>query len=238
MVEVSEFFSKKPFAVVAHRGASSYEPENTIRAIEKAIDMDADAVEVDVRLSKDHVPVVIHDETLNRTTNGSGRVDSYTSEQLKNFDAGKGEKIPLLSEVLDVVRGQVCLLLELKEVHASKYALRIVENKGMLNQVVFISFYEDALKAVVEANPGTYRGIIYAKPGHFILIAKRIGCVAVMPHYRLASFKTVEFAHRLKLKVNAWTVDDLETARELVGRGVDSVTTNKPDLIINLRRTL
>ncbi|MBS7618882.1 glycerophosphodiester phosphodiesterase, partial [Candidatus Bathyarchaeota archaeon] len=94
-MEFSEFFSKKPFTVVAHRGASGYEPENTIKAIEKAIDMNADAVEVDVRLSKDGVPVVIHDETLNRTTNGSGRVDSYTSEQLKNFDAGKGEKIPL-----------------------------------------------------------------------------------------------------------------------------------------------
>lgn len=237
-METSEFFSKKPFAVVAHRGASTYEPENTIKAIEKAIDMDVDAVEVDVRLSKDYMPVVIHDETLDRTTNVSGRVDSYTSEQLKNFDAGKGEKIPLLSEVLDVVRGQVCLLLELKEVHASKYALRIVKNKGVLNQVMFISFYEDALKAVAEANPGTYRGLIYAKPGDFILTAKRIGCLAVMPHYRLASLKTVEFAHRLKLKVNVWTVDDLETARELAWRGVDSITTNKPDLIVNLRKTL
>lgn len=81
MVEISEFFSKKPFAVVAHRGASTYEPENTIKAIEKAIDMGVDAVEVDVRLSKDYMPVVIHDETLNRTTNVSGRVDSYTDRK-------------------------------------------------------------------------------------------------------------------------------------------------------------
>ncbi len=237
-MEFSEFFSKKPFAVVAHRGASGYEPENTIKAIEKAIDMGADAVEVDVRLSKDSVPVVIHDETLNRTTNGSGRVDSYTSEQLKNFDAGKGERIPLLSEVLDVVRGRVCLLLELKEVRASKCALRIVESKDMLNQVMFISFYEDALKAVAESNPSTYRGLIYSKSGDFILTAKSINCVAVMPHYKLVSLKTVEFAHRLELKVNVWTVDDLKTARELAGIGVDSITTNKPDLIVNLRRGL
>ncbi|MBS7613985.1 glycerophosphodiester phosphodiesterase [Candidatus Bathyarchaeota archaeon] len=237
-MEFSEFFSKKPFTVVAHRGASGYEPENTIKAIEKAIDMNADAVEVDVRLSKDGVPVVIHDETLNRTTNGSGRVDSYTSEQLKNFDAGKGEKIPLLSEVLDMAHGRICLLLELKEIRVSKRALRVVESKGMLNQVMFTSFYEDALKAVAEANTSTYRGLIYAKPGNFILIAKSIGCLAVMPHYRLASLKTVEFAHRLKLKVNVWTVDDLETARELAERGVDSITTNKPGLIVSLRKTL
>jgi len=238
LVEISEFLSKKPFAVVAHRGASGYEPENTIRAIEKAIEMNADAVEFDVRLSKDNVPVVIHDETLNRTTDGSGRVDSYTSEQLKNFDAGKGERIPLLSEALDLVYGRICVLLELKETRASRYALSLVENKDMLNQIMFVSFHEDALKTVAEANPNTYRGLIYAKPGDHILVAKRIGCIAVMPHYKLASLKTVEFAHRLKLKVNVWTVDDLEIARTLVERGVDSITTNKPDLIVKLRETV
>lgn len=228
----------KPFAVVAHRGASGYEPENTIRAIEKAIDIGADAVEVDVRLSKDKVPVVIHDETIDRTTNGSGRVDSYTVQQIKNFDAGKGEKIPLLSEVLDTVRGRVCLLLELKEVDASKYALSLVESRSMLNQVMFISFHEEALKDVAQANPKAYRGLIYAKPGEFIIKAKNIGCVAIMPNYRLATLKTIEFAHRLNLKVNVWTIDDIETARELAERNVDLITTNKPDLILNLRRTI
>ncbi|MEM2302874.1 MAG: glycerophosphodiester phosphodiesterase family protein [Candidatus Bathyarchaeia archaeon] len=238
MVEISEFLSIKPVAVVAHRGASGYEPENTIRAVEKAIDMGADAVEVDVRLSKDKVPVVIHDETIDRTTNGSGRVNSYTAKQLKNFDAGKGEKIPLLSEVLDVVCGRICLLLELKEVEASNYALNLVESRRMLNQVMFISFHEEALKNVAQGNPKAYMGLIYAKPGDFISKAKNIGCIAVMPNYRLASLETVEFAHRLNLKVNVWTVDDLKTARELVGKKVDSITTNKPDLILDLRKTI
>lgn len=238
MVEISDFLSKKPFAVVAHRGASGYEPENTIRAVERAIDMGADAVEVDVRLSKDKVPVVIHDETIDRTTDGSGRVDNYTVQQLKSFDAGRGEKIPLLSEVLDVVRGRICLLLELKEVDVSKYVLDLVENRNMLNQVMFISFHEEALKNIAQANPKTYRGLIYAKPEEFILKARNLGCVAIMPHYRLASLKTVEFAHRFNLKVNVWTVDDLETVGELVKRGVDSITTNKPDLILNFRKTI
>jgi len=237
-VDILEFLSKKPFAVVAHRGASGYEPENTIRAFKKAIEMKADAVEFDVRLSKDNVPVVIHDETLNRTTDGTGRVDSYTSEQLKNFNAGRGERIPLLSEALDLVYGRICVLLELKEIRASRYALNLVESKDMLNQVMFVSFHEDALKAVAEANPNTYRGLIYAKPGDYILIAKRIGCIAVMPYYKLATLKTVEFAHKLKLKVNVWTVDDLEVARKLVKMGVDSITTNKPDLIVKLREAM
>ncbi len=237
-MDILEFLSKKPFAVVAHRGASGYEPENTIRAFKKAIEMKADAVEFDVRLSKDNVPVVIHDETLNRTTDGTGRVDSYTSEQLKNFNAGRGERIPLLSEALDLVYGRICVLLELKEIRASRYALNLVESKDMLNQVMFVSFHEDALKAVAEANPNTYRGLIYAKPGDYILIAKRIGCIAVMPYYKLATLKTVEFAHKLKLKVNVWTVDDLEVARKLVKMGVDSITTNKPDLIVKLREAM
>ncbi|RJS74557.1 glycerophosphodiester phosphodiesterase [Candidatus Bathyarchaeota archaeon] len=228
----------QPFAVVAHRGASGYEPENTLRALKRAIEMGADMVEVDVRLSKDGVPVIIHDETLDRTTDGSGKVADYTADQLRMFDAGSGEKIPLLSEVLDFVKGKVGLLLELKEVETSKPALKMVEEKNMVNQVMFISFHREALEEIAQIRLDTFRGLIYARSGDHLVVAKRMRCLAVAPYYRLATTKAISFAHRLGLKVNVWTIDDLKTARIMAERGVDSITTNKPDLMISLREEL
>lgn len=238
MPDIVELFSKRPFAVVAHRGASSYEPENTLRAVGRAVEMGADMVEVDVRLSKDGVPVVIHDETLDRTTDGSGRVRDYSVKELRRLDAGMGEKIPLLSEVLELVRNKVGLLVEVKELDSSEPSLRLVEAANMLSQVMFISFSRVALRLIGELNPNAHRGLIYSRPGDHVVAAKRMGCLAVIPYYRLATGKAVRFAHRLGLKVNVWTVDDVEVARTLAERGVDSITTNKPDVIVKLRKML
>lgn len=237
-MSIPELLSIKPFAVVAHRGASKYEPENTLRALKKAIEMGADIVEVDVRLSKDGVPIVIHDETLDRTTNGSGRVFDYTVEQLRKLDAGLGERIPLLSEVLDLVRGNVGLLLELKEVKATEPSLKMVEEENMISQVMFISFHRRALERIEQLRLDAFRGLIYERPGDHIVVAKRMGCTAVAPHYTLATAGAVGFAHRLKLKVNVWTVNDLKTGKTMAKRGVDAITTDRPDLLISLRKEL
>lgn len=238
MRSILEVLSKKPFAVIAHRGASGYEPENTIRAFRRAIEMGVDGVEADVRLSKDGVPVVIHDETLDRTTDGVGRVADYTVDELRRFDAGLGERIPRLPELLELVDGRVGLLLELKEAEAAEPSLKIVEEMGLLDQVIFLSFHEKALERISRVNSNAYRGLIYARPGDYILRAKRMGCIAVAPHYRLATVKAVGFAHRLKLRVNVWTVDDPEIGRRMASRGVDGITTNKPDLILSVREEI
>ena len=226
---------KGRFFVVAHRGASGYEPENTLRAVRRALEMGVDAVEVDVRLSRDGVPVVIHDETVDRTTNGRGLVRSMSVEELRRLDAGKGERVPLLSEVLEEVKGRCVLFAELKEVDAAEPALKLVEAAGMLDSVLFISFEQEALAAVKRLAPRSHVGLIYAKPSDGIVAAKHLGCEFVLPHYRLASEKAVAFAHRMGLLVVAWTVDDAETAAELKRRGVDGIASNYPDRILKLR---
>jgi glycerophosphoryl diester phosphodiesterase len=226
---------KGRFFVVAHRGASGYEPENTLRAVRRALEMGVDAVEVDVRLSRDGVPVVIHDEAVDRTTNGRGLVRGMSVEELRRLDAGKGERVPLLSEVLEEVKGRCVLFAELKEVDAAEPALKLVEAAGMLDSVLFISFEQEALAAVKRLAPRSHVGLIYAKPSDGIVAAKRLGCEFVLPHYRLATEKAVAFAHRMGLLVVAWTVDDAETAAELKRRGVDGVASNYPDRILKLR---
>ncbi len=223
------------FFVVAHRGASGYEPENTLRAVRRALEMGVDAVEVDVRLSRDGVPVVIHDETVDRTTSGRGRVREMTAEELRGLDAGAGERVPLLEEVLDEVRGRAVLFLELKEREAAEPSLELVRGRGMLDQVLFISFDEQAISAVKAREPAAHAGLIYARPGEAVVAARRLGCEFVLPHYRLATERAVAFAHRLRLLVVAWTVDDPGLAAELKRRGVDGIASNYPDRMMPLR---
>ncbi len=117
----SESLKNSAFLVIAHRGASGYAPENTLASIRKGLDMGADMVEIDIHLSKDGEVVVIHDATLERTTDGTGKVQSKTLEELKKLNAGSWfgkefsqEKIPTLKEVIDLMDGKALLLIELK----------------------------------------------------------------------------------------------------------------------------
>ena len=222
------------FFVVAHRGASAYEPENTLLSIRRAFEMKADAVEVDARLTKDGRVVIIHDESVDRTTNGSGLVSELTLHEIREFDAGKGEVVPTLEEVLEEVRGKGCLFLEIKVEEAAIPCLNLVEEHDMLEGVLFISFIPEALKRIKERE-GSHTGLIYVKPRDGIVGAKKIGCEAVLPYYRLATEKAVAFAHRMKLKVIPWTVDELDVARDLRRRGVDGIATNRPDIISKLK---
>jgi len=229
MLEAIRFF------VVAHRGASAYEPENTLRSVRRALEIGADAVEVDVRLSADGFPVVIHDETVDRTTNDTGKVAEMTLEELRKLDAGQGERIPTLEEILDAVRGRAVLFLELKVDEAAFPSLRLVRERGMLDGVLFTSFSQSALSRVKAEEEGAHIGLIYFRPSDGIVGAKKLGCEFVLPYHRLATERAIAFAHRMRLRVVPWTVDDLETARELKRRGADGVASNRPDVMMPLR---
>ncbi len=224
--------------VIAHRGASAYYPENTLKAVRAALEMGADVVEVDVRVTSDGYPVVIHDETVDRTTNGTGAVSEMTLEEIRSLDAGEGEKVPLLSEVVEEVAGKAVLAVELKVREAVRLALDVVRGAGTLDATVFISFDAESLRLVKKLEPRALTGLIYMKPPGAILEAKEIGAFAVLPYYRLATEKAVKFAKRLGLVVVAWVVDDPDLAIELWKRGVDGIATNKPDVILHARDRL
>lgn len=126
---------------IAHRGASAYEPENTLRAFERAIKMGATMLELDVHLSQDGHPVIIHDADLSRTTNGTGRVTELSLEQIKRFDAGQGEEVPTLPEVVELVRGRVELYLELKGQFTPDPVVEVLKSMHFTDEVIVGSFY-------------------------------------------------------------------------------------------------
>ena len=128
---------------IAHRGASGYEPENTLRSFRKAIELNSDAIELDVQLTKDHKLVVIHDETVNRTTNGKWKVSELTLKELKKLDAGKGEKIPTLEEVIKVCRNKCKLNIEIKELNSVKKVIEIVVKERFVKQTIISSNHKE-----------------------------------------------------------------------------------------------
>jgi len=223
------------FFVVAHRGASAYRPENTLSAFKLALDFGVDAVEMDVRVTADGKAIIMHDETVDRTTNGRGRVADLTWDYIRELKVGMDERVPLLSEALELVGGRCVVFLELKVDEAVEPAVREVDARKLWDSVLFISFEARHLMKILEYNGKANVGLIYIKPVDGILAAKKIGAKIALPYYRLATSKAIEFAHKLKLMIAAWTVDDYETALELKSRGIDGIVSNRPDVIMKLK---
>ncbi|HSV90320.1 MAG TPA: glycerophosphodiester phosphodiesterase family protein, partial [Nitrospiraceae bacterium] len=138
---------------IGHRGAAGHAPENTLAAIQKGIALGVNSVEIDVRRTADGVLVVLHDATVNRTTNGKGRVDRMCLRDIKKLDAGDGEHIPTLEEVFKVAEGKTGLILELKIRGAAQQTAEAVREAGFRDSVIYASFLHDELQHVQTVDP-------------------------------------------------------------------------------------
>jgi len=220
---------------ISHRGASAYEPENTLRAIKRALGYVVDMVEVDIRETRDGQIVVIHDETLERTTNGRGYVHEMSFSDLRKLDAGKGERIPTLQEVIDLVKGRVGLIVELKDLRTIEKVAEILGENNFVDQTMVTSFIHSAVKRIKELNPQLKTGVIFrsapVKPSQLALDAN---ANALFPYYKYVTTRMIDDAHSNRLAVHVWTVDTREEMEHYVRMGVDGVVTNKPDLLTDL----
>ena len=217
---------------IGHRGASAYEPENTIRAFKRAIDMGCQGVEMDLRRTKDGKIVVIHDETVDRTTNGKGKVSEMTLEEIKKLDS-HGEKIPLLSEVLSEVKAEI-FLLELKESGYEESIVKEVKDFNLLDKVVFVSFNYDSLKKVKEVG-GEKIGLIYETQPYPIQVAKSLKAYAMLPSYNLLNRIHANELKKNKFFVIPWVVNDVSILEKMMYFKVDGVITDKPDIMKQLK---
>ncbi len=229
--------SRRPFSIVGHRGAAGLAPENTLAALEAAVRAGADVAEFDVQVTSDDVPVASHDPVVE--ADGGRRVDirSTSFEELRRVRV-RGEPIPSIREVVEAARGRIALFLEVKEPRDTGLVVDLVKELGACSYVAVISFHEEAVREALHRCPGMATGIIYFRPPGKILDCKRLGCRIVLPRYPLATQKAVALAHRLGLKVVAWTVNSEEWARKLVERGVDAIATDYPDRLARLRSSL
>jgi len=216
---------------VGHRGAKAYEPENTIRSFMKALELGVNAIELDVRRTKDGEIVVIHDAEVDRTTNGKGLVSELTLSEIKRLSTDKGEKIPTLEEALDFLDRKVKILIEIKEVGIEEKVLDIVRKRGLEDNVIIISFHEEALRRIRELSDKVETGLIYVKHKDPIGVALSLKAQYLLPLYRFIHSAFVKKAHEKGLKIIAWTINTVEEAQEYANKGVDGIASDKPDIL-------
>ncbi|MDQ0493690.1 MULTISPECIES: glycerophosphodiester phosphodiesterase [Paenibacillus] len=229
---------------VAHRGFSGIAPENTLAAFRLALEQPfVHWIELDVQLSKDDVPVVIHDFTLERTTNGTGRVKDLNWKELQQLDAGSwkdaeycGEKIPSLAQVLDMCRGRVSLNIELKTAGdmypgLEKAVLREIVMRQMEGEVVLTSFERTALRRTKELAPEIRTGLIIdARPDDLAKQLEKLQCSFLSMGYPRLDRNLMKDLTGRGITVMAWTVDDRRIMRKLSALHPElMICTNWPD---------
>lgn len=216
---------------VGHRGARAYEPENTLRSFKKALEIGVDAVEFDVRETKDKKLIVIHDADVKRTTDGEGLVSELTLKEIKELSAEKGEKIPTLKEALDFLDRRVKIVIELKESGVEEKVLEAVSKNGLKKNVIIVSFIEDALQKVREMDKEVETGLIYVKHKNPVTTALKLKASYLLPLYRFTHTANVKKAHENGLKVIVWTINNPEEVKEYAKKGVDGIASDKPDIL-------
>ncbi|MCW3141117.1 MAG: glycerophosphodiester phosphodiesterase family protein [Methanophagales archaeon] len=216
--------------IIAHRGARAEEPEDTIRAVKRAFECGADAVEIDVRLSKDREIVVIHDDTLERTTNGFGKVDEKTLEQLRTLDAGKGEKIPKLVEALLLAENLgLELVIELKEEGMEEMVVHEIVGAGMEKSVTVSSFYHASLLKIKVLAPRIKTGVIISSlPVLPVKIAIDARAEVIFPKYPRLNREFVAEASKEGIEIYPWTINTREDLEKAIELGVEGVVTDDP----------
>ncbi len=229
--------------VIAHRGASGCCPENTLLAFRRGLEQGADGLELDVRLTADRVPVVIHDATVDRTTNGTGAVATFRLEDLQTLDAGEAERIPTLAEVLEAFPG-VALIVDIKDPLAGVPVAEVIEaggaegGGGTANRVVLGAFEHRTLRPCRAAGLPTWAS---RRETTIFWLSCKVRWPRTNGPYH--GFAVPEHSNRLRVvderfvkravdagkPVHVWTVDDRRQAERLRSLGVSGIITNFPE---------
>ncbi len=247
MISLDHLYPRTP-AIIGHRGASAAAPENTLAAFTLAIDLKADAVELDVKLTKDGVPIVMHDPTVDRTTNGHGKVADLTLADLKKLDAGMkkdpkfaGERVPTLAEVFEAVAAtrSVWVNVELTNYTTRSDGLEaevvaLIQKMNLQRRVLLSSFNPFALRNARRLEPSLPVAQLTAQHMPIYLrdawLAPFIRHEARHPHYVQLKKRGVAYYKRRGYRVNVWTVNDPADLRDFARQGVDGLITDVPDV--------
>jgi glycerophosphoryl diester phosphodiesterase len=217
---------------IGHRGAAGHAPENTLGAIHKGVALGVDFIEIDVRRTADGALVILHDETVNRTTDGKGRIDRLSLQEIKALNAGNSETIPTLEDALKAVAGQAGLLLELKVNGMAQQAVETVRRIGFTDPVIYASFLHDELTQVRTFDPNAPLMALFGRlPRNPVVRAVTHGASHVGLRYDTATHRLVEACHRAGLLVCIYTADTPRDIQHGLSLGVDGVISNYPERI-------
>lgn len=250
----SNIFSKRSVTSTGHRGAAGYAPENTLASIRKAMDLNVDRIEIDIHQTKDSIVVVIHDDSVDRTSNGTGLVSDLSFEEIRKLDVGskfskefKGEKIPNLEEVLQLVDGTFELIIEFKDGNdhypkIEEHVIELLHKYNVVDQCIIHSFNTQVLERMHEKLPTVRLHKLFIVQLRFTPFYIASGIEIFDPEdypyieeYSVNEYfgntNTIKNLKRLGKKVNIWTVNDQKIVNAYKHLGVDGIISDYPDLI-------
>ncbi|PXY45274.1 glycerophosphodiester phosphodiesterase [Flavobacterium hydrophilum] len=222
---------------IAHRGAKAYEPENTLQAFQKALDLNSDGIELDVHLSADGHIIVMHDETIDKMTNGKGAVNTFTLSELKSFSIAGKHQIPTLNEVFDLVRKRCFINVELKNADTSKQVVSLIEKyiaeEGWdYSHFIVSSFDWNALQEVHNLNSDIPIGVLTEEDLDTALaFAESIQAKAIHPDFHLLNTDNVRKMQEKGFWVLPWTVNVEEDIQKVKSYNVNGIISDFPDKI-------
>jgi len=224
---------KNDILIIGHKGASSIAPENTLKAFQKAIELKADYVEFDIHITKDGEIIIIHDSDTFNATGVKGLIKDMNLDQIKNLDAGEGEKIPTLRELISITQKKMGLQIEIKSTNFLDKLTQILKEEDLLSTSIVSSFMLDELLKLKLLEPSVKVGLLLSedmvRPK---LIKRKIKKVSennfysIHPPFNTTDKEIVDFAHNFGLKVIVWTVNDREIMENLIELAVDGIITD------------
>ena len=219
--------------IIGHRGAAGLEPENTLRSFRRALELGVDVIECDVRLTRDGRIVLLHDATVDRTTNGTGAVGDLTFEQLRALDAGQGERVPTLLELLELAAGRVEVHIELKDPSAFEGVLAQLAELSLRDTAILTSGDTEVLRRVRAADAAIRMEHIFADPpADAVARAASVRAARISSHFTRLTRTFVDEAHRSGLEVIAWPPNTPADQRQAIALGVDLICTDRPDVLV------
>lgn len=222
---------------IAHRGAKAYEPENTLQAFQKALDLNSDGIELDVHLSSDEQIIVIHDETIDRTTNGKGLVNTFSLSELKSFLIDRKYQIPTLKEVFDLVDKKCFINIELKGLGTPIKVVQLIEEyisdkNWNYNHFIVSSFDWNMLEETSNLNPKIPIGVLTEENLDTALaFAEKIKAKAIHPDFQLLNTENVSEIQEKGFLVLPWTVNHEEDIQKVKSYKVNGIISDNPDKI-------
>ena len=225
-----------PTLITAHAACRGHAPENTLAGVRAALALGADAIEIDLRCTRDGTPVLLHDSTVDRTTDGEGEIATLSLRQMRRLAAGEGERIPTLREVLREVAGRALLVLEVKPAGIEEEVLAVVRRARALDWCAVHSFLPRVVERVRRQEPRMPCSLLtdgrrVVDWGQLFAFALSLGAQGVSVHHGVVTPELVRGAHLRELRCSTWTVNRRVDARRVAAAGVDAITSDYPDRV-------
>ncbi|MEU6992240.1 glycerophosphodiester phosphodiesterase family protein [Streptomyces sp. NPDC046465] len=217
------------FLTIGHRGVMGVEPENTLRSFIAAQAAGLDLIELDLHLSKDGALVVMHDADVARTTDGKGPIAEKTLAELRELDAGRGERVPTFEEVLDAVKAP--LQAEIKDVAAARALAEVMRRRDLVGRVEVISFHDEAVAEIARLVPGVRTALVASRYGTDVVErATAVGATTLVLNIRRLTLEIVERARKADLRIIGWVVNTQDDLRLVRALQLDGATTDYPEI--------